>query len=246
MSGRSQRALRQAARTAAPRNPGSRSRAADRRPQRVRLRPWWLSWKAGLTGLGTAAVVALVVIVQVLGSSSGGPPILASEAKLASQLGVSEGTGLPAGSAVPTFSGQDVVTGKTITSASLYAHKTLLFFSEGVMCQACLEQIQGLQQVGSSLQQRGIQLVSITPDSPSTLTQAASDYHITTPLIPDSSGTISADFNTLGLGMHTTTPGHAFALIYEGRVLWYRDYYQPPYNTMYVAPQTLLAAIPNT
>jgi len=54
------------------------------------------------------------------------------------------------------------------------------------MCEACFEQIQGLQQVGAELHNRGIQLVSITPDSPSDLAQAARQYGITTPLISDS------------------------------------------------------------
>ena len=245
MSGRRQRALRQAGRTAPPRNAGNRPLAGIRYT-RGRTRRSWLSWKTGLVSLGAVAVLAVLLILPRLpGGSATNAPILSSEAKLATHLGVAEGTGLPVGSAVPTFSGQDVVRGKTITSASLYDHKTLLFFSEGVMCQACLQQIQGLQQVASELQQRGIQLVSITPDPAGTLTQAASDYGITTPLIPDPNGTISAAFNTLGLGMHATAPGHAFALVYQGKVLWYRDYYQPPYNTMYVAPQQLLAAIPN-
>jgi hypothetical protein len=39
--------------------------------------------------------------------------------------------------------------------------------------------------------------------------------------------------------------GHAFALIYHGKVLWYRDYWLPPYQTMYVQPSTLLADIPS-
>jgi peroxiredoxin Q/BCP len=242
MSGRRERALRQAARTSTQRNAGGRS-AASRRSTRDRRQRSWLSWNSGLITLGVVAVLAVILILPRLAGTSSTP--VPSEAKLAAQMGVSEGTGLPVGSAVPTFSGQDVVSGKTVTSASVYDHKTLLFFSEGVMCQACLQQIQGLQQVGSALEQRGIQLVSITPDSSSSLTTAAQDYGITAPLIPDPSRTISSAFNTLGLGMHANTPGHAFVLVYQGKVLWYRDYYQPPYSTMNVAPQTLLAAIPN-
>jgi peroxiredoxin len=244
MSGRRERALQQAARASTQRNAGSRS-AASRRSTRDRRQRSWLSWKNGLITLGVVAVAAVILILPRLAGTSATSAPLPSEANLAAQLGVSEGTGLPVGSAVPTFSGKDVVSGKTITSASIYDHKTLLFFSEGVMCQACLQQIQGLQQVGSALEQRGIQLISITPDSSSSLTMAAQDYGITTPLIPDPNRTISSAFNTLGLGMHANTPGHAFALVYQGKVLWYRDYYQPPYNTMNVAPQTLLAAIPN-
>jgi peroxiredoxin Q/BCP len=160
-------------------------------------------------------------------------------------LGATQGEGLPAGSAVPSFAARDLLTGQTISSRTVYGHKTLLFFSEGVMCQACFEQIQGLQQFGAELQKRGIRLVSITPDSPSDLEQAAQQYGITTPLISDADRAMSEAFNTLGLGMHADTPGHAFALIDHGTMLWYRDYWLPPYRTMYVQPKRLLADIPN-
>ena len=112
------------------------------------------------------------------------------------------------------------------------------------MCQACFEQIQGLQEFGAQLKQRGIRLVSITPDTPGDLEQAAQQYGITTPLISDQNHDMSEAFNTLGKGMHADTPGHAFALIDKGKMLWYRDYWLPPDRAMYVAPKKLLADIP--
>jgi hypothetical protein len=57
---------------------------------------------------------------------------------------------------------------------------------------------------------------------------------------------MSAAFNTLGRGMHADTPGHGFALIYHGKLLWYRDCWLPPYQTMYVQPSTLVNDIPST
>ena len=156
-------------------------------------------------------------------------------------MGVGAGEGVTPGSAVPSFSQKNLLTGKTISDRTIYGHKTLLFFSEGVMCQACFQQIQGLEQVGDQLVKRGIQLVSITPDSTSELKQAAEQYNIFTPLISDSSRTMSSAFNTLGKGMHGDTPGHAFILVYHGKVLWYRDYWLAPYKTMYVQPSKLLA-----
>jgi len=94
------------------------------------------------------------------------------------------------------------------------------------------------------LQKRGIHLVSITPDSPSDLRQAIAQYRITTPVISDQDRSMSQAFNTLGEGMHADTPGHAFALIDKGKVLFYRDYWLAPYRTMYVQPSRLLADIP--
>lgn len=157
--------------------------------------------------------------------------------------GVAVGAGLPAGTRVPAFAARDLMTDRPITSRTVYDHPTLLFFSEGVSCQACLEQIQRIQGVGSALSRRGIQLISITPDPVGVLRQAASQYGITTPLIADTSLTMSRAFNTLGLGMHADTPGHAFVLIDRGRVLWYRDYWVTN-QVMYVPPRTLLAQMP--
>ena len=86
--------------------------------------------------------------------------------------------------------------------------------------------------------------MSVTPDSPSDLGQAVQQYAITTPVISDQDRSLSEAFNTLGRGMHADTPGHAFALVFRGKVLWYHDYWLPPDRTMYVQPKKLLAEIP--
>lgn len=199
------------------------------------------SWTRPAVGLGVVVLVAASFVVPGMFKKS--------DASLGAQhamaRGADRGAGLPAGSKVPAFSETDLLSGHVISSRSVFRHKTLLFFSEGVMCQACFEQIQGLEKVGAQLRQRGIQLVSITPDSPKYLRQAAADYGITTPLISDDDREMSAAFNTLGKGMHDDTPGHAFALIDRGQVLWYRDYWLPPDRTMYVDPEKLLAEIPS-
>ena len=230
MSGRKAKAARQAARVAAP----------PARSQGPKASSWWVSWKGGLIGL---AVVALVGASFVLPDrfeqqSTPAAPPAASHGHEATP---SEGDGLRAGSRVPVFAERDVETGVAITSRSLADEKTLLFFSEGVMCQACFVQIKGLEEMRDELARRGIQLVSITPDSPADLKQAISQYGIATPMIADEDRTMSAAFDTLGRGMHADTPGHAFALIERGKVLWYRDYWLPPDQTMYVEPAKVLA-----
>jgi peroxiredoxin len=157
-----------------------------------------------------------------------------------------DGTGLAAGAAVPSFAERDVVTGGAITSASIEPTKTLLFFSEGVMCQACFEQIKGLEQMSDVLERRGIRLVSITPDTPTDLEQAIGQYGITTPMIADDDRDMSRAFNVLGRGMHADTPGHAFVLVEGGQVRWQRDYWLAPYRTMYVEPSQVLADLPSS
>ena len=200
---------------------------------------FWGSWKGGLIAGTVVIVIAASFILPGVFKSNG----MASGAH-SMAAGVNMGEGLPVGSLVPSFSEKDVVTGQTISSKSLLKGKTLLFFSEGIMCQACFQQIKDIEDVGAELAQRGIRLVSITPDSSSDLKQVVGQINIRTPMISDSNRNMSKAFNTLGQGMHGNSPGHAFALISGGKVLWYRDYWLAPYRSMYVKPAELLKDIP--
>lgn len=209
----------------------AKARRQAQRPQREPRPPWW-SWKLGFSGLAVAAVItASFVLPDVLGTST------ATTARAA-------GSGLAVGTTVPAFSERDVSSGAAITSRSLTGQTTLLFFSEGVMCQACFEQIKGLERLKGELEGRGIKLVSVTPDSPAELTQAISQYGIKTPMIADDNRDMSRAFDVLGQGMHGDTPGHAFVLVKRGVVLWYRDYWLAPTRTMYVPPAQVLADLP--
>lgn len=228
MSGRKARGARQASRTTSP-PVGSAPLG----------RSFWLSWKGSAVGLAVAAVVAASFVLPGVFSSGD-----STSSRAGMAVGVATGEGLPVGSPAPRFSEKDVETGRAITSESLSRGKTLLFFSEGVMCQACFEQIKGLEGVGTELGKRGIRLVSVTPDSDGDLRQAVARYGITTPMIADENRDMSRAFNTLGEGMHGDTPGHAFVLLERGKVLWYRDYWLAPTRSMYVAPERLLADLP--
>jgi peroxiredoxin Q/BCP len=186
-----------------------------------------------------AAAVAVL-----LGASFVVPGLLEDEptsAGGAHGMPVGAGDGPDLGSRIP-FSERDVSSGAPITSKGLRGEKTLLFFSEGVMCQACFEQIRDIEKVGAELERKRIGLVSITPDSAETLREAIGQYGISTPMISDEDRDMSTAFDTLGQGMHSDTPGHAFVLLDErGRVAWQRDYWLPPYRKMYVEPDELLA-----
>ena len=202
-------------------------------------RGFWLTWKGAVVALAGVAVV---------GASFVTPKLLDSEtpsAAPAHAMGVDAGAGLSVGAPVPPFAERDVVTGGAITSGSIQGRKTLLFFSEGVMCQACFEQIKGLERMGDVLERRRIQLVSVTPDAAPDLAQAIGQYGVATPMIADDDRDMSRAFNTLGQGMHGDAPGHAFVLVERGKVLWQRDYWLAPDRTMYVEPQQLLDDIPS-
>ena len=228
MSGRKAKAARQAEREGAP------PRAS---------RAGWASWRVALVALVVVAVVGGTFVLPDRFEDESTPAAAPGHADMGAS---SEGDGLEPGSPVPAFAERAVETGRPITSTSLYRKKTLLFFSEGVMCQACFEQIKGLEAMRAELEARGIELVSITPDSPGDLEQAIRQYGIESPMIADADRDMSAAFDTLGRGMHADTPGHAFALIERGTVLWYRDYWLPPDQTMFVEPAQVLADLPAT
>lgn len=205
---------------------------ARRQAQQTPLRPRsGRGWKLGLPGLAVALVItASFVLPDLIGKGQVSKPAV--------------GTGLIAGAKVPAFSERAVATGAAISSRSISSQKTLLFFSEGVMCQACFEQIKGLERLQGQLDARGIKLVSVTPDSPAELRQAVSQYLITSPMIADDDRDLSRAFNVLGRGMHGNAPGHAFVLVEGGKVLWYRDYWTAPTRTMYVPPERVLQDLP--
>ncbi len=205
-------------------------------------RPFWMSWKGGLVALAVAAVIGGTFVIPNLTGGNQTSAAPGHSARMSTPVG--EG---PAIGSAPQFAERNVVSGQTVSSRTVRGQKTLLFFSEGVMCQACLQQIRDIDEVGTEMARRHIKLVSITPDTPEGLKQAIGQYGITSPMISDNDHTMSEAFNTVGKGMHADTPGHAFVLIDgRGKVLWQRDYYQPPYRTMYVKPAQLLEDIPAT
>ncbi len=181
-----------------------------------------LAWWVG--GLAVVAAVGVVIVVA------------------AGQSGKSEPAGGRVSSGLaPAFSEQDVYSGAPITSAGLRGKNVLLFFSEGVMCQACFEQIQSLQQRSAELHKRGLALVSITTDPPDVLREAVSGYGIETPMISDESHEMSSAYGAIGQGMHPDTDGHTFVLLDgAGRIRWRKDY-----TAMFIPPNQLFDEIPS-
>jgi peroxiredoxin len=149
------------------------------------------------------------------------------------------------GQTAPRVVGTDVLTGATMDSKDLAGKNVLYYLNEGVMCQACLVQIQALQQHFKHLNTLHLTLVSITNDDPSTLAQAGRDYKITTPLISDANRSISKSFGVLGgipfgVGMHTDTANHTFVLVDKnGTVRFVKDY-----PKMWADVNTLLEQLP--
>lgn len=140
----------------------------------------------------------------------------------------------------PSFSRIDAVTGQTLSKADFKGRNLLIFFSEGVACQACMVQIVDLERRSEVLKRRKMALVSVSTDSVDALRQAAREYKLkTTPLLADEDRTMSTDYDMLGRGGmgHPDQDGHAFMLVDpKGRIAWQQDY-----TEMYVKPAKLFA-----
>jgi peroxiredoxin Q/BCP len=181
-------------------------------------------------GYVAVAFIAAALIAFAALSHSGSPA-----AQVASMGAATSGPAI--GAQAPAFSLTNAVDGKVVSSASLRGHKTLLFFSEGVGCQACMVQAADLQK-DSALSKAGIKLVSITTDPPAQLAAAATQYGLTAPMLADPTTSTSSGYGMLGHGgmQHPTQDGHAFMLLdANGKVLWHQAY-----SSMYVPPSQLM------
>jgi peroxiredoxin len=147
---------------------------------------------------------------------------------------------LSIGSSAPSFSGTNVLTGQPVDAKTLAGQNVLYFFSEGAGCQACMVQIQALQQHLVHLTRDHLTLVSITNDNDSTLAAAATGYKITTPVVSDPGLTMTKAFHALGGGMHADTASHTFILVDKsGKVRFDKDY-----PSMWIEPSSLLKLLP--
>jgi peroxiredoxin len=188
---------------------------------------------AGWIGYAVVAVMAIGIVAMAAGLGGESAPRTGAPAA-EHEMGA---TGVEVGATAPPFELADAVSGALFSPGSMRGRRTMLFFSEGVNCQACMVQTADLETDGA-LEEAGIDLVSVTTDQPDALREAAQQYGIDTPLLADPTTEMSASYGMLGHGGmgHPHTNGHAFMLVSEdGRVLWHRAYLE-----MYVKPDKLL------
>ena len=188
-------------------------------------------------GAGWAIVAAMAagLVAIAAGLGTDGPPQTGAPA--APEHTMAGGTGAEVGEVAPQFELADAVSGALFSPDSMRGRRTMLFFSEGVNCQACMVQTADLETDGG-LEEAGVDMVSVTTDPPEALREAARQYGIDTPMLSDPTTEMSAAYGMLGHGGmgHPHTNGHAFMLISEeGRVLWHQAYQE-----MYVKPDRLL------
>jgi peroxiredoxin len=124
----------------------------------------------------------------------------------------------------PAFTLTDT-NGKTVSLASYRGHSVVLYFNEGVGCDACFYQMRQLEQHATQLSKAGITVLPIVMNPASQIRPELANFGLHTPYLIDATGAVSRAYGVLGKGMHAGLPGHGFVLIDAHRTeRWYGEY----------------------
>jgi peroxiredoxin len=129
--------------------------------------------------------------------------------------------------------------GTPVSLASYRGHDVVLYFNEGVGCDACFYQMREFENHAAGLTQAGITIVPIVMDPASQVRAEMTAFGVRTPYLIDSTGSVSVAYDVLGKGMHAGLPGHGFVLIdARGTERWYGEY-----PSMYLSTAGLIAQV---
>jgi len=191
------------------------SRQVADRPREVRgghARPVWR------IAIGATVVAALVVTVTAMMLSS--RPTSSDQTRRA-----------------PDFTLVDTI-GARHSLADHRGENVLLYFSEGAGCQSCIVQMGEIEKQAEAFAAENVTVLPIVMNTREQITADMAANGVRTPFLLDD-GTVSAEYGTLGRGMHAGLPGHSFVLIdAQGRQRWYGEY-----PSMWLAPQDLLEEV---
>ena len=188
--------------------------STTRRKRSSRARWWRPLWSIGI-GLAVIGVVAVMLL-------AGRSPL----------FGEGAGTQAPAFTLASTAGG-------TVSLGEFRGKDVLLYFSEGVGCDACFYQMLDLEQNAGKLSANGMTVVPIVVN-PANQVQAELDrFGLTTPFLIDGDDSVSNAYGVVGTGMHENLPGHSFILVDAlGQIVWRGDY-----PSMFVSTDQLLSDI---
>jgi peroxiredoxin len=199
--------------------------------------------------IGGAAAVVVVIAVLALGaifyanspnrSSSGAPG--SGEAK-AGKYTYKVGSPGPGENAPPIH--LPSTAGGTFDLASARGESVLLYFQEGLTCQACWDQLNAIEARWGEFHDLGIdRMVTITTDPLDALKQKMEGEGFSTPALSDPNLAVSKAYNANKYGMMgNSRDGHTFIIVGpDGKIEWRADYGGAPDYTMYVPIENLLA-----
>lgn len=118
-------------------------------------------------------------------------------------------------------------------------HDVLLYFNEGVGCDACFYQMVELERNDRKLSDAGLTLLPIVMNPAADTARELARFGLRTPYLIDAEGSVTRSYGMLGKGMHAHLPGHGFVLIDgSGEVRWKMEY-----PSMFVTADDLLTAV---
>jgi peroxiredoxin len=127
-------------------------------------------------------------------------------------------------------------TGGTVSLADHRGHDVLLYFSEGVGCDACFYQQARLEAEQQRIDDAGLTIVPVVVNPVADVRRELDRFGLTTPFLIDSDRSVSTAYDTIGRGHHADLPGHSFVLVdRDGEMRWRLD--EP---AMFVEPATLV------
>ena len=129
----------------------------------------------------------------------------------------------PEQGAAPTFD-LPSTDGSQVSLSSYKGRDVLLYFSEGVGCDPCFQQMNEIEADGR-LADKGLDVVPIVINDPDSVRGELSRFGIRTPFLLDQDKSVSGAYGVLGTGHHADLPGHSFILVgADGNIRWRRDY----------------------
>jgi peroxiredoxin len=125
--------------------------------------------------------------------------------------------------------------GHQVSLASYRGHNVVLYFNEGAGCGACLQQMAAIEKDAAKFKAADVTVLPVVMNTRDQIMGDMHTYGVKTPFLLDD-GTVSAEYKTLGKGMHAGLPGHSFILIDKNGVQrWYGEF-----PSMWLDTQTLL------
>jgi peroxiredoxin len=187
----------------------TRQRVHQRKIRKTHRR--WIGWAAAV------AITAIAIVAVVIGGRTTPSTSQAGNAP-SFQLASTSGTEV----SLADFKGKNV----------------LLFFNEGVGCDACFYQLGKVESDGA-LERAGVTLLPIVMNTAPDVQGQLDRFNLRTPHLLDPNGTTSEAYDVLGRGHHANLPGHTFILVGpDGTIRWRGDY-----PGMWIEPSELAAAV---